>query len=178
MVVIDGQPYEIIEASFLRMQQRKAVVQVKFRHILNGKIISRNIHQSESFEEADVEKKSVKYLYNHREEYWFSDIDNPSNRFSIKEEAIGSSNVFLKPNSEVTAIIFNGKIVSVKPPIKIDLKVTETPPGDRGDTAAGGKKIATLETGAKITVPLFVKEGDIVRINTETGEYAERVEKN
>ena len=177
VVIIDGQPYEILSAAFLRMQQRKAVVQTKFKNLLTGKIIERNIHQNETFEEADIEKRAVKYLYGHREEFWFSEISDPSKRFSLPEEVIGSAVNFIKANTEVNAVIFNGKIVSIKPPIKVDLVVKDTPPSDRGDTVSGGRKQATLETGAIVQVPLFINIGDTIRINTETGEYAERVEK-
>ena len=178
VVILDGQPYEIQSASFLRMQQRKAVVQTKFKNLLTGKIIDRNIHQNETFEEADVEKRAVKYLYGHREEFWFSEISDPGKRFVLSEEVIGLSSKFLKANTEVTAIIFNGKVVSIKPPIKVDLVVKDTPPSDRGDTVSGGRKQATLETGAVVQVPLFINIGDTIRVNTESREYAERVEKN
>jgi elongation factor P len=177
MIVFENQPYEIIESDFLRMQQRKAVVQIKIKNIINGKILDRNIHASENFEEADVNKKEVKFLYNHRDEFWFCDINNPSNRFSLSSDGIGSQAQFLKNNTVVTAIEYNGKIVNITLPIKMDLKVKETPPGEKGDTATGGKKLAELETGAKVNVPLFVNNDDIVRVNTQTGEYVERVEK-
>lgn len=177
VVIIDGQPYEIQSASFLRMQQRKAVVQTKFKNLLTGKIIDRNIHQNETFEEADIEKRAVKYLYGHRGEFWFAETSDLGKRFSLSEEVIGSAAKFLKANTEVIAVVFNGKIVSIKPPIKVDLLIKDTAPGNRGDTVSGGRKSATLETGAIIQVPLFIDVGDLVRINTETGEYAERVEK-
>lgn len=175
--IFEGQPYEVLEFAFLRMQQRKAVAQVKMKNLINGKVITRNFHQSENFEEAEVMKESVKYLYNHRGEYWFSAKDNPSQRFFLTEEAVGQAAKFLKPNTEVTAQKFDGQIINIIAPVKIDLKVKEAPPSDRGNTAQGGGKSAELETGAKISVPLFVNTGDIIRVNTETGEYVERVEK-
>lgn len=178
IVVLDGQPYEVTEADFLRMQQRKAVVQAKFKNIVNGKVISRNVHASENFEEAEVEKETVKYLYNHRDEYWFANPANPNQRFFINRETIGDNTNFLKPNSEITAIKFREKIVNIQLPIKMDLKVIEAPPSDKGDTATGGRKTVTLETGVKVNVPLFINEGDTIRVNTETGEYTERIEKN
>lgn len=177
-VVIDGQPYEVTEADFLRMQQRKAVVQCKFKNLISGKVLSRNIHASDNFEEAEISREDVKYLYSHRDEYWFSELENPANRFKIDAEVLGEPMKFIKPNATVTAIKFNGKIINVRLPIKLELKVTEAPPSDKGDTATGGKKQVTLETGGKVMVPLFINEGDIIRVNTETGEYVERVEKS
>ncbi|MFH1759163.1 MAG: elongation factor P [Patescibacteria group bacterium] len=177
VIIIDDQPHEIVAASFLRMQQRKAVVQTKLKNLMTGKITDRNMRASDNFEEAEVVRELVKYLYSHRGEFWFSAANDPSGRFSLTEEVIGGAGQFLKTNTEVTAIKFNGKIIGIRLPIKVDLKVTEAPPSDKGDTASGGKKTVTLETGAKVNVPLFIGEGDIIRINTETGEYTERVEK-
>jgi len=175
---IDGAPYEVVEYAFVRMQQRKAVAQVKMKNLITGKVLSRNFHQSESFEEADMQRQPIKFLYHNRGEYWFSEKNDPSKRFSLTADAVGEAGQFLKPNTEVSAISFNGKIITVALPIKVDLVVKETPPGERGNTAQGAMKIAELETGAKINVPLFVNTGDVIRVNTTTGEYAERVEKN
>lgn len=177
MFALDGQPYEVLEYEFLRMQQRKPVAKTKIKNLVNGKVIERNFHYSDSFEEAEIEKESVKHLYNHRGEFWFSEPNNPSKRFTLKEEVIGEPAKFLKPNTDVTAVKFNGTIINIEVPIKVDLKIKEAPPGIRGDTAQGGTKAATLETGAAINVPLFVNAGDIVKINTETGTYVERIEK-
>jgi elongation factor P len=178
LFVLEDQPYEVMEYEFLRMQQRKPVAKTKIKNLITGKIVERNFHSNESFEEAEIEKTPIKYLYNHRDEFWFSEINNPSKRFSFKSEFIGNSGQFLKANSEVTALVFKDETIGIVPPIKVDLKVKETPPGVRGDTAQGGTKSATLETGAVVSVPLFVNEGDIVRVNTTTGEYVERAEKS
>ena len=175
---IDGAPYEVTEYAFVRMQQRKAVAQVKMKNLITGKVLSRNFHQSESFEEANMERQVIKFLYQNRGEYWFSEKNDASKRFSIAADAVGANGHFLKPNTEVTAISFNEKIINVELPIMVDLLVKETPPGERGNTAQGAMKMAELETGAKINVPLFVNTGDVIRVNTATGEYAERVEKN
>lgn len=176
--VLDGQPYEVLEYEFLRMQQRKPVAKTKIKNLLSGKIVERNFHQSETFDEAEIEREPVKYLYNHRDEYWFSAKDDPSKRFELKEENIGIGARFLRPNSEAISVKFNGQIINIEVPIKVDLKVKDAPPGIKGDTAQGGTKVATLETGATVNVPLFVNAGDIVRVNTALGEYVERVEKN
>ncbi|HEY4475631.1 MAG TPA: elongation factor P [Candidatus Paceibacterota bacterium] len=175
---LDGQPYEVLDYEFLRMQQRKPVAKTKIKNLITGKIVERNFHQNENFAEVEIEKKPIKYLYNHRGEYWFAEIDNPGKRFSLKEATVGPAARFLKPNSEVKAVKFRENIINVEPPIKIDLKVKEAPPGIRGDTAQGGTKNAVLETGATVAVPLFVNAGDTIRINTETGAYVERIEKS
>lgn len=175
--VLDGDPHQVLEYNFLRMQQRKPVAQAKLKNLISGKITTRNFHQNETFEEAEIIKEPVKFIYNHRGEYWFCALNNPTQRFSLKEETLGVKAQFLKQNTEVAAIKFQDKIIDLVIPVKIDLKIQETPPGERGDTARAGTKTATLETGAKISVPLFVNTDDIIRVNTETGEYVERVEK-
>jgi elongation factor P len=177
VIVVDGQPYEILEYSFSKMQRQKGVVQSKMKNLINGKILSKSIHSNENFEEAEVEKVDVKYLYNHRGEYWFSELEDPSKRFSLTEEVVGNTGYFLKNNSKVEAVMFKNQVINIKPPIKVDLKVKSAPPSDKGDTATGGKKPVILETDAKINVPLFINTGDVIRINTDSGEYVERVEK-
>lgn len=176
-IIVDGQPYEVVDYSFSKMQRQKGVVQSKIRNLINGKILSRSIHSNESFEEAEINKVDVKYLYNHRGEYWFSELDDPSKRFSLTEDIIGETGRFLKGNAVVTAIIFKEDIININLPIKMDLKVKSAPPSDKGDTATGGRKPVILETDAKVNVPLFVNTGDVIRVNTESGEYVERVEK-
>lgn len=176
-IVADGQPYLVMESSFLRMQQRKPVMKTKLKNLISGKTAERAFQQSDEIEEAELEKMKATFIYESRGEYWFHEIGNPKSRFSLKPEEIGESAKFLKPNMEILAIKFQDKIISVELPIKADYKIIEAPPAIRGDTAQGGVKVATIETGSKINVPLFINEGDIIRINTQTGEYAERVEK-
>lgn len=178
LFVLDGEPYEVLESGFLRMQQRKAVVQTKIKNLITGKIVDKNWQASDEFEEAEIEKKPAVFIYSHRGEYWFSEKGNPKNRFSLTQELLGQSAQFLKPNTEVITVIFNGKVIKVLLPIKIDFKVIEAPPSLKGNTAQGGSKVVTIEGGAKVSVPLFVNSGDIIRVNTETGEYVERVEKS
>lgn len=174
----DGEPFEVLEYAFIRMQQRKPVAQLKLRNLITGKTANYSAHQNESFEEVEIEREQIKFLYANRGEYWFSEPNNPKNRFSLKEENIGDSAKFLKPNTEVDSFKFGDKIINIELPVKMDLKVTECPPSVKGNTAQGGNKMATLETGAKINVPLFINEGDVIRVNTQTGEYVERAEKN
>lgn len=176
--MLDGQPHEVLEYEFLRMQQRKPVAKTKIKNLITGKIVERSFHQNESFEEADIQKEEIKYLYNNRGQVWFCAKDNPAQRFQIQEEIIGSASQFLKANSLVIALKFDEKIIGIRPPIKVDLRVKEAPPGFKGDTATGGTKPITLETGAIVNAPLFINTGDTIRVNTETGEYVERVEKS
>ncbi|MBI4117411.1 MAG: elongation factor P, partial [Parcubacteria group bacterium] len=158
-------------------QQRRPVMQTKIKNILTGKIVERNFQQSDYFEEADIQKKEVKFLYSHRGEFWFSGKDDSSKRFKLGKEIIGESAKFLKPDTIITSLLFNDKIINIDLPVKMDFKVIEAPPSVRGNTAQGGTKQIKLETGVLINAPLFIEEGDIIRVNTQTGEYAERVEK-
>ena len=176
--VLDGQPHEVMEYEFLRMQQRKPVAKTKIKHLITGKIVERAFHQNESFEEADIQKEDIKYLYNNKGQFWFCKKDDPSKRFFMTQEQVGPAGMFIKANTLVMALKFGDQIMGIKPPIKMELKVKEAPPGVKGDTATGGTKVAILETGATVNVPLFVNAGDIIRVNTETGEYAERIEKS
>ena len=177
LFVKDGAPHEVLEYSFVRMQQRKPVVQLKIKNLLSGKALDYTAHQTDQFEEAEIEIMPVRFIYAHRGEFWFSAIDNPKERFSLKEDIMGSQGLYLKKDTEVKAFKFDGKIVNIEPPVKMDLKVTEAPPGLKGNTAQGGTKVVILETGAKLDVPLFINEGDVVRVNTVSGEYTERMEK-
>ena len=177
LFIKDGEPYEVLEYAFVRMQQRKPVAQLKIKNLISGKVMNYTAHQNESFKEAEIEVNPVQFIYHHSGEYWFHEAGKPQNRFSLKDDILGNTVKYLKPNTEIKAFKFNGKIINVELPIKVDLKVTEAPPAIRGNTAQGGTKVAVLETGAKVNVPLFINEGDIIRINTKTGEYAERVEK-
>ncbi len=190
--VMDKQPYEVLESGFLRMQQRKAVVQTKIRNLITGKVLDRNFQPSDEFEEAEIEKKSAVFIYKKPvrqaqdkpgrsqqavDEYWFHEKGNPANRFMLSADILGAQAQFLKPQTEAATVIFSGKVIQAKLPIKMDFEIIEAPPSIKGATAAGGSKQVTLEGGAKINVPLFVNVGDIIRINTETGEYVERAEK-
>lgn len=174
----EGQPFVVLETHHLKMQQRRPTVQVKMRNLMNGKILERNFAQSDVFDEADVQRQQVKFLYAHRNQYWFSYENDPSKRFELSEELLGNAVKFLKPNTILEAIIFEGKVITAELPVKMEFKIVEAPPSIRGDTAQGGVKQAKIETGAYINVPLFIEEDDIVRVNTETGEYVERAEKN
>jgi len=174
-IELDGEPYEVLSSHVFRKQQRKPVNQTKLKNLITGKVIERSFHQSEKVEEADIGRTDVKYLYTNRGEWWFCSPTDPSDRMKFSEEIIGDQRIFLKENAVVTAMTFNDEIIGFKLPIKVELAVTEAPPNVKGNTAQGGNKQVTLETGATVNVPMFINTGDILRINTETGEYVERV---
>lgn len=176
-IILDGQPYEVISSHVFRKQQRKPVNATKLKNMITGKVTEYSFHQSEKVAEAEIDKKEVKYLYNNRGEYWFCDPNDPKNRFSVNEDIVGPQIKYIKPNTILDQNLFGEQIIGFKYPITVELKVTEAPPNVKGDTATGGSKQVKLETGATTFTPLFVNEGDIIKINTETGEYRERVGK-
>ena len=173
--VMDGQPYEVLEYAFLRMQQRKPVTQTKFKNLITGKVTNQTFHQNDSFEEASLDYKKSKFLYSHKNDFVFCDADNPGKRFTLNEDQVGDQGKFLKANTIIDALLFGERIINIILPIKVELKVVEAPPSIKGSTASGGDKLVKLETGAEITVPMFINQGDVVRVNTQTGEYTERV---
>src|SRR3989344_5503785 len=142
--VLDGQPYEVLESGFLRMQQRKAVMQTKIKNLITGKIVDRNWQASDQFEEAEIERKTAVFIYVNRSEYWFHEEGNPKNRFQLPADILGYAAQFLKPNMSVTALTFKEKVIRVQIPIKMDFAVTEAPPGIKGNTAQGGTKAVTI----------------------------------
>jgi elongation factor P len=182
-IIFNNEPYEVLTSHVFRKQQRKPVNATKLRNMITGKITEQSFHQSEKVEEADIHTKEAKYLYTNKGEFWFADPKDPAKRFKIEEALIGPQAKFLKPNSMVDVLVFTedddeeGKMIGTKLPIKVELKVTDAPPAMKGDTATGGSKQITLETGAIINAPLFVNENDTVIVNTETGEYVERAKK-
>ncbi|MCX6735567.1 MAG: elongation factor P [Candidatus Parcubacteria bacterium] len=176
-IIMDGAPYEVLSSHVFRMQMRKPVNQTKLKNIITGKVTERSFHQSEKAEEADIETKNIKYLYENRGEYWFCEEKDPSKRFKLNSEIYGNGAKYVKPNTLVEAMVFEDEIIGIKLPIKVELKVTEAAPAVKGDTAQGASKTVTMETGLTLNVPLFINEGDVLRINTDTGEYAERVDK-
>lgn len=174
-IIYEDEPWEVISSHVFRKQQRKPVNATKLRNLITGRITEVSFHVSDKVEEANIDKKEVKYLYNNRGEWWFSEAKDPSKRFKLPEEMIGYQGKFLKPNTVVDSMIFNDKIIGVQIPIKMELKVVEAHEATRGNTAQGATKAVKLETGVEIQVPMFVKEGDVVRVNTLEGAYTDRV---
>ncbi len=176
-IVLDGQPYEVLSSHVFRKQQRKPVNATKLKNLITRKVTEYSFHVSEKVEEADIDNREVKYLYTNKNEYWFCLPTDPSKRFSFSKEEIGPAVQFLKSNTIITQLLFGEKTIGFKFPIIVELEVTEAPPNIKGDSATGGNKVIMVETGATINAPLFVNVGDIIKINTETGEYRERVGK-
>ena len=187
-IVLDNEPWEVLTSHVFRKQQRKPVNAVKLKNLISGKVTEKSFHVSEKVEEAEIDSQEVKFLYQNKGEFWFCDPRNPSDRFSLPEETIGSPGKFLKTNSVIKILMFGdpdtraehgtglGKIIGIDMPIKVELKVTEAHEAVRGNTAQGATKQVLVETGATVNVPMFIKEGEIIRINTETGEYTERAD--
>ncbi len=176
IIVYDGAPFEVLSSHVFRKQQRKPVNAVKMKNLLTGKLMEISFHQNEKVETAEVEKRRIKYLYADRQgEYWFCEENDPSQRFKLEAEQIGEQIHFVKENALINLISFQEKILGIEVPIKVELKVTEAAPAVKGNTVQGGLKQVTVETGFNVNVPMFINEGDVLRINTETGEYVERV---
>jgi len=187
-IVVEGAPYVVLSLVHSHIGRGGAVFQTKIRNLKTGAILERNFKPGETLTEAEIRKAQAKFIYERRGEYWFHEANKPANRFSIKAEVLEGKSVFLKPEMEVVALKFikddkaspgagrpREEIINVELPVKADYKVIESPPSIRGNTADGGRKIVTVEGGLKVSVPLFIGEGDVIRINTDTGDYDERV---
>ncbi len=172
--IYEGEPFEVQDSLHVKMAQRRPVVQTKIKNLINGSVQEKTFQQGDMFNEADLVKKDIKFLYSTKGQYFFSEANDPSKRFSFGEDMLGVGAKYFKPNSLVQGILFDDKIITVKSPIKVALKVKEAAPGVKGDRAQGGTKEAVLETGAVIQVPLFIEEGDVIEVNTELGEYVKR----
>lgn len=177
VILVDGEPYEVLSSWVFRKQQRKPVNQTKLRNLKTGSVTETTFHQNDKVAEAELETKSLRFIYERNGEWWFTNPNNPKERFPLSGDIVGIQGQFLKVNTDVEARLFEEEIIGLKIPIKMDLKVVEAPPDVRGNTAQGGNKVVTLETGATITVPMFINENDVIRINTESGAYVERVSK-
>lgn len=181
IIIYENEPCEVMENHVARTQQRKPQNQVKLKSLISGRTWNTVFHASDKADEAEINKKEVKFLYANKGEFWFCDIDNASNRFKIDEKIIGDVVKFLKPNEIVESVVWDDdgdeKIIKIKLPIKMEFTIKDAPPSIRGNTANGGGKVAILENDMKINVPFFIEVGDKIIINTETSEYVERVSK-
>lgn len=174
-IIHEGEPFEVLSSHVFRKQQRKPVNATKLKSLLNGRIVEHSFHVSDKVEEAELETKKIKFLYSSRGEFWFCEEKDPSKRFQIGSDMLGDRIRFIKPNSFIDAMLFEEKIIGIKYPIKVELKITEAADAVRGNTVQGGSKTVTLETGATVQVPMFINQGEVIRINTESGDYVERV---
>src|SRR3954467_15355187 len=176
LITVDGQPYTVVDVFFASPTARGAatMVRTKLRHLLTGAVQEKSFKASEKFAEPDVQLSSASFLYSDGDGYHFMD-ESSYEQFTFDEEQIGDDGGYLKEGTTLHVLKYNGAPVSLELPQFVELSVTSTEWGLRGDTAAGGAtKQATLETGINVRVPLFIKEGEVVRVNTQTGEVAGR----
>ena len=171
---MDGNVYRVVEFQHVKPGKGSAFVRTKIRNVITGSVLEKTFNPSEKFPAAEIEKKEMQYLYEDGGLYYF--MDNATyEQIPLNSEQIGDSLKFLKENMNVKILSYKGKVFSVEPPIFVELEVTYTEPGFAGNTATTSGKPATLENGYKLTVPMFVNIGDIVRVDTRTGEYMERI---
>lgn len=173
-LLVNNEPYQVLTANFVRMQQRKPVMQTKLRNLINSKVLEITFKPGDRVEEADLEKRKADYLYSDGSGIHFMDTQSYE-QVSIEPAILGERAKLLKEGTQVDVLYFNDNPITVSLPPKIELVVTSAPPGIKGDSSGGVTQIITLETGLTISAPLFVKESDTVRINTESLEYVERV---
>jgi elongation factor P len=175
-VLLDGDPCMILENEFVKPGKGQAFNRVKFRNLKTGRILERTFKSGESLEGADVVDAEMQYLYNDGEFWYFMD-PNTFEQVAADAQVVGDAKQWLKEQSLCTVTLWNGAPIAVTPPNFVELTVVETDPGVRGDTSAGGSKPAKLETGAVVRVPLFIQVGEVLKIDTRTGEYVSRVGK-
>ena len=173
-VMLDGDPANIVENEFVKPGKGQAFSRTKIKNLKTGKTIERTFKSGDSLEAADIHEQEMQYLFSDGEEWHFMDPESFEQIMATKE-AVGDSAQWLKEQDMCQVTLFNGVPIQVLPPNHVELKVVETDPGLRGDTATGGTKPATLETGAVVKVPLFIEEGEVLRCDTRTGEYLSRV---
>ena len=172
-LLIDGQPYVVIERQFVKPGKGAAFTRTKMKNLLTGRNIESNIRSGEKIEPADVEDKEMTFLYKEGEDFVFMDSET-FDQFTLSNELVGELMLYLKENDKAHVVMYEGKALSLDLPATVELKVTETEPALKGATAAAQFKPATLETGLKITVPPFVGVGEMISIDTRTGEYLSR----
>ena len=173
-IEIDGTLYYILEYRHIKLGRGTAQVRLRLRDIRTGATVEKTFQASQTFKKVDVEEHPARFLYKERDIYHFMDLET-FDQYSFSKEDLGDMINYLKEDLEVEVSIYDGKPVGISLPTTVDLRVVETPPGFKGDTTQSGGKPATLETGLVVTVPFFIEVGDIVRVDTRTGEYVERV---
>ena len=173
-LMIEGQPCIIIDFQHVKPGKGGAFVRTKWRNILTGNVNERNFHAGDKFDKPDLEEKTMQYLYAEGDNFYFMDTSTYEQTF-ITRAALGDSVNFLKENIECSVLFFEGKVIGVDLPNTVELQITQCDPGVKGDTVSGATKPATLETGYTVNVRLFINEGDVLKIDTRTGEYLERV---
>ncbi|WP_376696028.1 elongation factor P [Wenzhouxiangella sp. EGI_FJ10305] len=173
-IILDGDPYNIVENEFVKPGKGQAFSRVKVRNLLTGRVIERTFKSGESVEAADVFEKEIQYIYSDGEFWHFMDTET-FEQLAADEKVVGDAAKWLKEEAMCQVTLWNGSPIQILPPNFIELKIVETDPGLRGDTSGSGGKPANLETGATVRVPLFVQEGEVIKVDTRTGEYMSRV---
>lgn len=173
-ILVDGDPYAIIDADFIKPGKGQAFTRIRIRNLLNGRTTEKTLKSSDSFEGADVVETDMQYLYSDGEFWHFMQPDT-FEQHQADKNAMGDAAQWLKGEEDCVVTLWNGAPISVQPPNFVELKIVETDPGVRGDTSGGGGKPATLETGAVVRVPLFVPQDETIKIDTRNGEYVGRV---
>ena len=166
--------YQIIEFQHVKPGKGAAFVRTKLKNIINGGVVEKTFRPTEKFPQARIERVDMQYLYSDGDLYYFMNVET-YDQIALNDETVGDALKFVKENEMVKVCSHNGNVFSVEPPLFVELEVTDTEPGFKGDTATGASKPATVETGAVVMVPLFVETGDKLKIDTRTGEYLSRV---
>ena len=173
-LLLDGDPYVIVENEFVKPGKGQAFNRVKVRNLKTGRVVDRTYKSGESVEAADVVDYEMQYLYNDGDQWHFMDPSSYE-QYAAGEAAVADARQWLSEEDMCNVTLWNGDPLQVEPPNHVELQIVETDPGLKGDTAQGGVKPAKLSTGATVRVPLFIEEGEVIRINTRTGEYVSRV---
>jgi elongation factor P len=173
-IEIDGEPYEITDFQHVKPGKGAAFVRTTYRSMLSGRVLQNNFRSGDKFTRPDIEEKEMQYLYVQGDDFYFMDTKSYEQTF-VGAKVLGEAKNFLKENINASVLFFNGKAIGVSLPNSVDLKVTKCDPGVRGDTVSGAMKPATLETGYTMNVPLFINEGDVLKIDTRDGKYLSRV---
>jgi elongation factor P len=170
---MDGNVVQVIEFQHVKPGKGAAFVRTKYKNVITGSVVEQSFNPTAKFPTAFIERKDMQYLYNEGDLYYFMDMETYE-QIPVEKEKLGDSFAFVKENMEVKVLSYKGNVFGVEPPFFVELEVTETDPGFAGNTATNATKPASLETGAEIKVPLFINVGDMVRIDTRTGQYMER----
>ena len=171
---IDGNVVQILEFQHVKPGKGAAFVRTKLKNVINGGVVEKTFRPTEKFPQARIDRVDMQYLYSDGDLYNFMNVET-YDQIALNEETIGDALKFVKENEMVKVWSYNGNVFAIEPPLFVELAITETEPGFKGDTAQGATKPATVETGAQVNVPLFVNEGDVIKIDTRTGEYLSRV---
>ena len=171
---IEGTVYQILEFQHVKPGKGAAFVRTKLNNIKNGGVVEKTFRPTEKCPQAHIDRKDMQYLYNDGDLYYFMDVENYE-QIALSTDDIGDALKFVKENEMVKVCSHKGSVFAVEPPLFVELEITETEPGFKGDTATGATKPATVETGATVYVPLFVEQNDVIKIDTRTGEYLSRV---